>query len=182
MAKKWLQKYLPSADEIRENKSLGFLGTLLHDANIWHLNRRSVSGGVAVGLFFCYVPIPMQMVQAAIAAIVFRVNLPIAVSSVWVTNPLTIPPMFYLAYLVGGFILGTEPQSFQFEFSLDWLFMELGASWRPFLLGCFVLASLSSVIGFFTTRLLWRMHLIQRLKQRKILQNIGSRRKRKTAE
>lgn len=172
MARKWLRKHLPSPEQVRANKSLDFLGTLLHDANLWHLNRRSVAGGVAVGLFFCYIPIPMQMLQAALVAIALRVNLPIAVSVVWVTNPITIPPMFYIAYSVGAFILGTEPQAFEFQFSLNWLFMELGARWRPFLLGCLVMATLCSLTGLALTRFLWRLHLLQRIKERRLLQQL----------
>lgn len=172
MAKKWLQKILPSADEVRSNRSLVVLGTLLHDANLWHLNRRSVAGGVAVGLFFCYIPIPLQMLQAAIVAIIFRVNLTLSVVVVWVTNPFTIPPMFYVAYQVGAFVLGVEPQQFQFQFSLDWIFLELGARWRPFLLGCLIMASFLSMAGYFATHLLWRLHLIQRIKKRRILQKL----------
>lgn len=172
MPKKWLKKTLPTPERIKAIKSLDFLGTLLHDANLWHLNRRSVSGGVAVGLFFCYIPIPLQMLQAAAAAIIFRVNLPISVAAVWVTNPVTIPPMFYIAYAVGATVLGVEPQSFQFEFSLNWLFMQLGARWRPFLLGCLIMATLLSASGFVLSRILWRMHLLQRLKQRDILRRL----------
>ncbi|MBN1377990.1 MAG: DUF2062 domain-containing protein [Gammaproteobacteria bacterium] len=169
MPKKWLKKYLPNPEQIRANKSLNVLGTLLHDANLWHLNRRSVAGAVAVGLFFCYIPIPLQMLQAAILAIILRVNLPISVSMVWVTNPFTIPPMFYIAYSVGALLLGVEPQSFQFEFSLNWIFTELGARWRPFLLGCLVMAGICSITGYFTTLWLWRLHLVQRIKERKLL-------------
>ena len=170
MARKWLKKYLPTPEDIRANKTLNILGTLLHDANLWHLNRHSVAGAVAVGLFFCYIPIPLQMLQAAILAIILRVNLPISVSMVWVTNPFTIPPMFYLAYAVGAWLLGVEPQTFQFEFSLNWIFTELGARWRPFLVGCLIMASISAIIGYFTTHLLWRLHLVQRIKKRKLLQ------------
>lgn len=169
MAKKWLKKYLPTPEQIRANKSLNMLGTLLHDPNLWHLNRRSVAGAVAVGFFFCYIPIPLQMLQAAIFAIVFRVNLPVSVTAIWVSNPVTMPPMFYFAYVLGAWLLGVEPQAFHFEFSLDWIFTELGARWRPFLLGCLIMATLSSIAGYFATHLLWRLHLVQRIKQRKLL-------------
>ena len=148
------------------------LGDFMHDPNLWHLNRHSVAGAVAVGLFFCYIPIPLQMLLAAIFAVIFRVNLPLSVSVVWITNPFTIPPMFYLAYVVGAGILGIEPQPFQFEYSLDWIFLELGARWRPFLLGCLVMASLCALIGYFSTLFLWRLHLLQRIKQRRILHRL----------
>jgi len=56
---------------------------------------------MAVGLFCAFVPLPIQMLLAAAAAIIFRVNLPISVGLVWITNPVTIPPMFYFCYKVG---------------------------------------------------------------------------------
>ncbi len=169
MPKKLFKKYLPTPEQIRQNKSFEYLGSLLHDPNLWHLNRRSVSGAFAIGLFVCYIPIPLQMVQAALLAILFRVNLPIAVSLVFITNPVTIPPMFFIAYRVGAMVMGIEIQPFHFEFSLDWLFLELGPRWRPFLLGCFLMACLSGLTGFISVRLLWRLHLLQRLKERKLL-------------
>ena len=112
------------------------------------------------------------MLQAAVLAIIFRVNLPLAVSLVWVTNPISIPPMFYLAYVVGVKVMGVKLQHFAFEFSLDWLFIELGSRWRPFLLGCFIMATLSSIAGFVSVRLLWRLHLLQKIKERKLLQKL----------
>ena len=126
MAKKILSKFFPSAEQVRESTSVQYLGKLLHDPNLWHLNRHSVAGAFAVGLFVSYIPIPLQIVQAALLAVWFRVNLPIAVSLIFVTNPLTIPPMFYIAYRVGAFVLGIAPQPFDFQFDLDWIFLELG--------------------------------------------------------
>jgi hypothetical protein len=172
MPKKFFKKYIPTPEQIRSMESLRFLGTLIHDPNLWHLNRRSVAGAFAIGLFTCFIPLPGQMVVAALMAIIFRVNLPIAVALVWVSNPVTMPPMFYLAYEVGAKVMGVKLQHFSFEFSLDWLFLELGSRWRPFLLGCLIMASLSSLAGFITIRVLWRMHLLQRIKARKILQTL----------
>lgn len=169
MPRKFLKKFFPTPEQIRSHQSLRFLGTLLHDPNLWHLNRRSVAGAFAVGLFVCFIPIPMHMVLAAIAAIIFRVNLPISVSLVWVTNPVTMPVLFYFAYVIGVLVLGMQLEPFAFEFSADWLFLKLGTHWRPFLLGCLIMASISSLLGFLTVRLLWRLHLIKQIKERKLL-------------
>ena len=105
MPRKLIKRYLPDHKKIREHKHLRFLGALLHDPNILHLNRRSVSGAFSLGLFVAFIPVPFQMVLSALGAIFFRVNLPIAVGLVWVTNPLTMPPLFYFAYKVGTWIL-----------------------------------------------------------------------------
>ncbi len=138
MPKKFIRKYLPDPHKVREHKHLQIFGTLLHDPNLWHLNRKSVSVACAVGLFCMWVPIPLQMILAAAIAILVRANLPISVALVWITNPLTMGPMFYLAYKVGALILSVPPHGFHIELSLDWLMTEMVLIWKPFLLGCFL--------------------------------------------
>lgn len=146
-------------------------GDLLHDPNLWHLNRRSVAGGFAVGLFTAFIPIPFQMLLAAGIAIVSRVNLPISVLLVWISNPITMPPMFYSAYKLGQWLLGGTPGEFHFELSMDWLMTELGEVWKPFLLGCLLLGIASALVGYTTIRLYWRYLVVQRLEKRRLRQN-----------
>ena len=168
MPKKYFKRIMPDHKRIREHRHLQVFGTLLHDPNLWHLNRRSVAGAFAVGLFNAFVPVPFQMILSAGAAILFRVNLPLAVALVWITNPITIPPMFYGAYKIGAWILGRPEREFNFELSWDWLTRELSSNWEPFLLGCFVAGSVSALLGYTAVRLFWRWHVVQQLKQRKL--------------
>ena len=166
MPRRIIKRYMPDHQTIRDHKHLQFLGSLLHDPNILHLNRRSVSGAFSVGLLMAFVPVPFQMVLAAIGAIVMRVNLPIAVALVWVTNPFTMPPIFYFAYKVGTWILQTPLQNIQFELSTQWLMEELGVIWQPFLLGCFVCGVTLAVVGNASIRLFWRLHVSRSWRKR----------------
>ena len=112
---------MPDHEKLRAHPHLNkIFGKLLHDPNLLHLNRRSVSGAFFVGLFMAFVPLPTQMIFAAGVAIWLRVNLPISVGLVWITNPITIPPMFYFAYKVGAWILNEPVMEWQFELSWDW--------------------------------------------------------------
>ena len=120
-----------------------------------------------MGLFMAFVPIPFQMVLAAAAAIPCRVNLPISVGLVWITNPLTIPPMFYGAYKLGALILRRPADAFHFELSFEWLMQELTNVWEPFLLGCFILGLASAVLGYGLIRAFWRWHVVRNWEQRK---------------
>lgn len=167
MAKHLIKQITPDHETIRNHKHLKVFGSLLHDANLWHLNRRSAAGAFAVGLFVAFVPIPFQMLLAAAVAIVFRVNLPLSVALVWVSNPVTIPPMFYFAYLAGTVFIGQPSQTLEFELSGDWLLGSLGAIWEPLLLGCLICGSVCAATGYFAIRGLWRWHVIQHLKQRR---------------
>ncbi len=168
MPKKFIKRLMPDHRTVREHKHLRFLGTLLHEPNLWHLNRRSASGAFAVGLFTAWVPLPSQMLLAAFGAIVFRVNLPLSIALVWVSNPLTMPPLFYFAYVVGAALLGESSSAhIAFELSYEWLATELVMIWQPFLLGCFVMGVLSAAAGYLGVRGLWRLRLVKHYQNRK---------------
>jgi uncharacterized protein len=162
MPRKFFQRFLPHHQTIRNNKTLQIFGDWLHEPNLWHLNHRSVAGAFAVGLFFAWMPVPFQMVLAAGAAIWLRTNLPISVVLVWITNPFTMPPMFFFAYLVGTWIIGEPATDFNFEPTLDWLLNEMAISWKPFLVGCFTLASVSSLIGYLAIQGIWRYSVLKK--------------------
>ena len=171
MPRKFIKRYLPDHEKIRRNDTLNrFFGTLLHDPNLLHINRRSVSGAFFVGLSMAFVPVPFQMVLAAGLAIYMRVNLPISVGLVWITNPFTMPPMYYFCYVLGQYILGGTIENVSFEASLDWidwLTSVMSDIWKPFLLGSFVAGIVSATVGMLTIRLIWRLNVVRRWQQRK---------------
>ncbi len=165
--RRFFQRILPEHREFREHKQLQILGDILHDPNIFHLTRRSAAGGVAVGLFLAFIPIPGQMLVAALVAIFFRVNLPLAVIFVWVSNPVTIPPLFFLAYKTGNKFLDMPPIQLEFEFSFVW-FSEIALDiWQPLLLGCITLGTLAAITGYIAIRLLWRLAIVRKWEERK---------------
>jgi len=167
MAKKLIKKYLPHPGLITENRWIKVLGPRLQDPGLWHINRRSFSGAIAVGVFCAFMPIPFQMLLAAIAAVALRVNILIAVPMVWISNPITIPPMFYFCYSVGAWILGTETHDFMFQLSFDWLLSKILDIWQPLLLGSLIVATISSVSSLLVAQLFWRYHIWTRIKNRR---------------
>lgn len=154
-AMKSLKRLIPDPDRIREIKSLRFLGQRIYSPNLWHFNRQSVSRAFAVGLWAMYTPpLPIQQVVAAIGAIYFGANLPIAVALVWITNPLTWLPMYYFAYEVGALALGTEAFSFE-QFSARFDINQALSFGAPLLLGCVILMHLGALLGYFGVQGLW---------------------------
>jgi len=113
-----------------------------------------------------FVPVPFQMLLAASMAILVHVNIPISVALVWLTNPLTMPPMFYFAYKVGQWILGLPDHNFDFELSWSWLSHGLSHIWQPFLLGCLVVGLTSGVLGYLSVRFAWRVLVIRKWRHR----------------
>ena len=166
MAKKILRKFLPHPDVIMHNRWIKLLGPRLQEPSLWHINRHSCSLAVAVGIFCAFVPVPFQMLLAAAVAVWVRANILIAVPMVWVSNPLTMGPMFYVCYLVGLEVLGAEPEHFHFELSFNWLMSELSAIWQPFLLGCLIVGLIAALLLFVLVRVLWHLHILNHIKVR----------------
>ncbi len=180
MPDNWFKSRLPDAAKLRHtlHEQLGGSGeeekgirlwirNTFAQPMVWHLNRRSVAGGVAVGLFVSWVPVPLQMLLAAVLAAVLRVHVPVSVVMVWFTNPLTFAPLLYAAWRSGSMILGkpvfAEPLSFSTYSILD----KAGQAWPTLLAGMLFCAALSAVIGFTVTMLVWRIHAIRRWKLRR---------------
>lgn len=178
MPRKFFKRYLPSHESIRENRFVGLFGTWLHHHNLWHLHRRSVAGGVAIGLFAGLIPgsNPVQFFFAALFAIAFKVNLPVAVATTLYSNPLTIVPIYIAAYAIGASVTGDRNGSMpQIELHLmdkpirDWIpalidwVVSLG---KPLLVGLLLLAILLSAGGYFLVRGAWRVYIIHEWRKR----------------
>ncbi len=167
MPKKTLKSIMPSAARIREIKSLHALGDWIYEPNLWHLNRYSASMAFFVGFFVAFIPIPGQMPVAALAAMRLRCNLPLSVCLVLVTNPVTMPPLFLMAYRVGALLLDVPVSQLEFELSFAWLGSQLADIWQPFLLGCLVCGLFFGCLGYFVISLMWRWRVSVQWKQRK---------------
>ncbi len=166
MPKKFIQRFMPDHEVIRRQKALKIFGNVLYNPNLWCLNRRSASGAFALGLFMAFVPLPSQMIMSAGLAIVLGVNLPLSIALVWISNPITMPIMFYFCYKVGAIILQTSNQHFHFELSWDFLINQMSTIGPPFLLGCLVCGIICSAIGYFGIRGLWRYSVVRSWQQR----------------
>ena len=112
-----------------------------------------------VGLLMAFVPVPFQMVLAAAGAVTVRCNLPVAVGMVWITNPLTMGPIFYGSYVVGTAILDVPAKDIEFEISFEWLGTQLASIWEPFLLGCAVSGIVCAFLGATIVQIAWRIHV-----------------------
>ena len=179
MPRKFFRRYLPSHDSIQSNRYISPFGHWLHHPNLWHLNRRSVAGGVAVGMFAGLVPgsNPAQFAAAALLAVLFRVNLPIAAVVTLYSNPFTVVPIYYAAFKLGQLVLmqsgdGLPDVSGVLEGKsmhewlptlLDWL-AHVG---KPLLVGLPLLALLLAAVGYVVVDWGWRVYITAAWRRRK---------------
>ena len=118
------------------------------------INRRMVTMGIFVGLFWGFIPMPMQMLAVMAITPFLRFNVPIALSTVWLSNPFTMPPMYYMEYLTGNFILGKEGLS-DVELTMDWFAKNWDAIIVPLYLGTAFYSIVVSSIIYVVLNWLW---------------------------
>ena len=173
MARKIFKRISIDRHKLIASGKLSALGDRIHDPNLWHLNRHSVARAFLAGLFagFAFLIFPGQMLVAAVLAIWIRGNLPIACGLVWITNPLTSPPILYIALQIGLWFIPMEHHVnlnalLDFEWTRASLAEEMRAFrdmffevWQPLLLGCFVIGLVLSLSGYFAVQAFWRWHV-----------------------
>ena len=167
MPRKLIRRWLPDTSKIAANKRTACLGTLLADPNLFHLNRHSVSSAFFIGLFCAFLPIPGQVVVGSLMALWWRSNLPISILLIWISNPITIPPMMILLYKFGQLILGNEARSIAFEFTWTW-FAEQGPHvYLPIAIGGVIAGLIFGTLGYISIQLLWRWKVVNNWQARK---------------
>ena len=184
-----LERFLPTRDAITQSRMLRWLGPRIHDPLLWHVNRRAVARGVAMGVFFgLMIPIA-QIPAAAIASLLLRGNLWIAAVSTLVSNPLTYGPLYYFAYRLGAGVIGARtPADLTAEAVEQPMRMidSLAQAWawitgigQPLLLGMLIMAVTGAFIAYWGTQLVWRMRVTakwRRLRQERRLRAAAARR------
>ena len=171
--KDWLQRKMPSAESLRTNKWVRWLGPSLHHPRLWHMSRRGIALGLAIGLFFGLLLPTAQIPCSAALAMVLRANLPMAVAGTLVTNPVTSVPLYYAAWRLGSAVLGepVDPQAQGLPGAPlagqaaarpglgGWVadaWQRLRAVGKPLMLGLALLATGSGVLAYFTVSWIWR--------------------------
>jgi hypothetical protein len=171
-----LREALPKPQHLREHRAVSWLGPALHHPRVWHLTRRGVALGVAVGVFFGLMVPLGQIVLAAVAAVVLRANLPVAALSTLVTNPFTVAPIYLAAYRLGHALLGGEPTiteaamepplELEVSFWQLWIRRVVEAG-PPLALGLAIFATGLSVAAYVVVDQAWRLVAMRAWRRRR---------------
>ncbi len=167
------KKFLPKKKHLTAQQ-LNWIGHRIHDRNLWHLNSQSVPRGVAIGLFAAFIPLPIQMLLAVVVSAFCRANIPIAIASTWITNPVTFIPINYFIHDFGELLLGMQHQ----DISLQPMILDSGVhniydtlvNWahvlgKPFIVALPIVALGASAIGYgLTTALYYVANLLKKRK------------------
>lgn len=173
------RRWVPDPKDIINHPWLQWLGPRLTHPRLWHINRRGIAMAAAIGLFFGLLIPALQIPLAAMAAVLLRANIPVAVCSTLITNPLTFAPIYFFAYQLGGLILGdpalpalppeppksTElsdltkldiPDPGLFAWLAGWSDSVLDAG-KPLVVGLVTLAIVAGMSAYIITSWTWRV-------------------------
>lgn len=157
-----LRALVPSRKQLEANPSLRRLAPWLGNPKLWHWSRRGVATGVAVGLFIGFAIPVTQILLAAVAAVVLRINLPVAVAGTLITNPLTVPPIYYAAYHLGVWVTGISvPGGFTFTDPAV-LWGNLSAIGPPLFAGLVTAATLAAAASYLLISRLWIWRVVSK--------------------
>lgn len=162
MPRRFIKRFMPSPGRIRSLRLQRYFGDRIHDRHLWRVNRQSVSRATAIGLFCAYLPLPMQMLPAALLAIFFRANLPISILLVWISNPFTWLILYTPPYLLGLAITGETSISLN-KITVDIMMQQFTALF----LGCIIFGSSLAIAGYILANVIWRMIVVNRWNSRR---------------
>lgn len=158
----WVQHHAPTRESIEANRFLRPVAHRILVPALWRFNRRSVPRGVALGLFAGILfPFP-HMALAAVFSLPLRANVPTAVATTLVNNPVTFLPIMATAYRIGNWVLELdhavpgEPIATNVKANAGWLHRIVAEGALPTIVGLFLMAITLSAIGYFATSLIWR--------------------------
>jgi len=131
------------------------------------VNRKSITRGLLVGIFWGFIPMPMQMLAVVFTTPIFKFNVPIAIATVWLSNPVTMPFMYYMEYLTGSFLLDTA--SLHVELTVEWFSSHLDDIFIPLYVGAIFYSITISATVYYVINWLWikSVHRDRRHQKRK---------------
>ena len=133
-----------------------------------------IAMGFALGIFIGFVPIMgVQMAVVLPFALAFRGNKGAAVSGVWITNPVTVIPIYYVNYVVGLWFTPYAHMTWA-DFSAVFAdidtgrFLQLGAELLvPLFVGGTILGAVLGVPTYFATKAFVIRYRLKRQQRRK---------------
>ena len=169
-----LRACIPTREQISRNRWLAWLGPWLHQPKLWHWSRRGVAMGVALGVFFGLLIPVAQIPLSVAAAVLLRANVPAAVASTLVSNPLTFAPIYYGAYRLGVWVTSEKapPQDIEvigtqeLENTLS-LWQRIAALGKPLVVGLCITALLMGLLSYGLISLAWRWRTVSKRRGRR---------------
>ena len=159
---RYLQYRTALIRRLRSRKWL-IAGLLRSDLVRWE--KQLVARGTAVGLFWAFIPMPFQMVPATLCCLMLRANLPIALVCVWITNPITLPPIILLEFAIGRMIENLAT-SYGFLTAFYGTDAGIAGGFRTLMTGSIAVSCTAMLIGYVTILIVFELSHRQHLRRK----------------
>lgn len=173
---RWWHANAPTRESLEQSRVLAPVAHRVLEPSLWRFTRRSVPRGVALGLFvsiFLLIP-GVQIAGAALFALPFRANIPLAAAMTFLSNPATTPLILMASVWLGNWMLGRTADATGFMALVDghasigrwcaWLFSEAAPA---MLLGLGLISLACAVVGYFLADWIWRHRMGRKWHARK---------------
>ncbi|PZU61116.1 MAG: DUF2062 domain-containing protein [Sphingobium sp.] len=174
---RWWHANAPTRESLENNRVLAPVAHRVLEPSLWRFTRRSVPRGVALGLFvgiFLLIP-GLQIAGAALLALTFRANIPVAAAMTFLSNPATTPFILWASVYIGNITLGRSADLSGLMALIHngaglrqwsaWLFSEAAPA---MLFGLFIISFVSALVGYFLAIWFWRVRMGRKWQARKI--------------
>jgi uncharacterized protein (DUF2062 family) len=176
------RRLAPAIDAITSNPRVLRYFPAIADPDLWHINRRSAARAVAIGLFCGLIPGPLQALAAILCCLAIRGNLPLAIATTFYTNPLTIVPLYVVAYEYGRLFFPDAAPAHGWSLPhaaglTQWfpeLFQWMKSLGKPLAVGLVLLGLTLAALGWIGMRHAWRWHAVRAWRRRARLRAAGA--------
>ena len=171
---RWVKNNMPSREQLAQSRWMKPFGSRILHSEFWRFTRRSVPRGVAMGLFvgvFFLIP-GVQIIGAALFCVPVRGNIPIAAGMTFLTNPFTTPFLILASLPIGnlfgfhadgGAIMAMYKNSAPLSDWLAWLASDAAPA---MVIGLFIIALVSALIGYVISIVVWRWWVARKWRRR----------------
>lgn len=177
----WLRKLEPRVLSEFDRPGLAWMKSWLDGHDVFSFTRHPLAKGIAFGLFCGMIPGPLQVLGASVMCILFRGNIIAGVVATFLTNPLTIIPLYVVAFHLGAAVLpgvhsiapwsGGQGGASFFEALMTWV---KAMGW-PLVVGLPILALMFACTGYVITQFLWLQPVLRRAKRMRISRDAAKR-------
>lgn len=166
---------MPTREGLADNRFVKPVAHRVLAPELWRFTRRSVPRGVALGLLvgiFLLIP-GLQIAGAALLALPFRANVPLAAAMTFLSNPATTPFILAASYYIGATMLGRSGDMSQVMALIhnhagvsEWAGWLFSSTAPTLLFGLAIVSIVSAAIGYLLSSWLWRSRMARKWRQR----------------
>jgi len=169
----WAKRNMPTREQMERNRFIRPFAHRVLRAELWRFTRRSVPRGVALGLLVGIIVPFAQILFAALLSVSVRANVPLAALATFVTNPLTTPLIWVVAYWVGTWLLRVDAATMVApvntaiaETDLQQFLTWLTRAGLETAFGLIVIAVVAAALSYLVSAWIWRAVVARKWRRR----------------